>query len=135
MGKIKLLNPVLMQHPDCLDNWILTQDFWYDEHGERKKIPRGFVTDLASIPKIFWNLISPWELGDTGPLKHDWRYRNGIDGTQKDADDGLMEDMKADNVPKWKRDLAYAMLREFGRSSWNSRSAVIEELEEVNAAT
>lgn len=126
MTPIALNAPIVMQHPKNMRNWILCAPFRYPG-GE---VPRGFVTDFASIPRLFWNIISPMELGDVGPIKHDWTYRNGF-GTRKEADKVFLADMKADGVGWWKRTTAYNLVRAFGGGSWNSGKIVIEELDPV----
>jgi hypothetical protein len=39
------------------------------------QIPAGFVFDLASVPRVLWWLIAPFELSIVAPLIHDWLYR------------------------------------------------------------
>ena len=34
----------------------------------------GFRFDLASIPRVFWFLVSPFELSIAAPLLHDFLY-------------------------------------------------------------
>lgn len=129
---IKLDSPIVMQHPDNPENWILFQDYRYLDKGIQRCIPRGFVTDFASIPRLFWNIMSPTELGDVGPIKHDYVYRLGT-GTRAQADKQFLHDMKLDGISWWKRSTAYSMVRAFGWGSWNSGKVKIEELQEVTA--
>lgn len=124
---IVLNHPIVMQHPTNPDNWILVEPFRYVQDDVIDTIPAGFVTDFASIPRVFWNIISPVELGDIGPIKHDWKYRNGF-GTRKGADDQFWTDMKNDGIGWWKRKTAYCLVRACGGSSWNSGKIIIEEL-------
>jgi hypothetical protein len=38
-------------------------------------IPKGFITDFASIPKIFWSIQSPYDIKTIGPsILHDYLY-------------------------------------------------------------
>lgn len=127
---ISLNSPIVMQHPANVDNWILAAPWRYKDGEEEREIPQGFVFDFASIPRLFWNIISPTELGDKGPLEHDWEYRNGI-GTRKRADQRLLENMKKDGITWWKRQTAYSLVRLWGWRSWNSGKVVIEELQPV----
>jgi hypothetical protein len=39
-------------------------------------IPEGFETDLGSIPRLFWNLISPDSPWSSAYVVHDWLYRD-----------------------------------------------------------
>jgi hypothetical protein len=111
--------PVLVLHPDDPTKWVLCRDlfFWLGE--DLEYVLAGFVTDFASIPRIFWGIIAPNELGDQGPIKHDWRYRKGL-GTRLEADNDFLADMKADKIPAWRRYSAYLMVRICGAGSWNS---------------
>lgn len=124
---ISLNAPIVMQHPANVNNWILCAPYRYNDGAGEKEIPKGFVTDFASIPRLFWNLISPTQLGDVGPIKHDWTYRNGI-GTREAADKQFLRDMEADNIGWWRRKSAYRLVRIWGWRSWNSGNVVIEEL-------
>jgi len=39
------------------------------------RVPRGFVTDFGSVPKIFWNIFPPvGTFRDACFLRHDWLY-------------------------------------------------------------
>ena len=121
MNILKIDAPVVVQHPTNPDNWILAQDFHYGGH----VIPRGFVTDFASIPRLLQGLIKPTDLGDTGPVVHDWKYRKGI-GKRSAVDAEFLRNMKKDGIPWWKRQAAYAGVRIGGWASWNSGKVVIE---------
>lgn len=59
-------------------NWKVTAEFDYQTNdGETIKIPSGFITDFASIPRVLWAFLPP--TGDYGlsALAHDWLYRHG----------------------------------------------------------
>jgi len=77
---------------------------------------KGFVTDLASVPRAIWALISPWDIARAAII-HDllykrirqWRHEGGTDKkTIKDAkraaDNVFLMAMKdaEPSVPKWK---------------------------------
>ena len=48
--------------------------------GQTFTVPKGFVSDGASIPKMFWGLIAPCIDGRTirAAIIHDWLYSTGI---------------------------------------------------------
>lgn len=119
--------PLVMQDQDNPCNWILASPFYWWIGEELHSIPQGFVFDFASIPRLFWNIISPTELGDVGPLKHDWYYKNGI-GTRAAADKTFLQDMKEDKIPAWKRNAAYWAVRLFGGRNWKRGKVVIKEV-------
>jgi hypothetical protein len=55
----------------------LTFDFRFnygtDEYPAVVTVPAGFETDLASVPRILWSFIAPWE-ADEAAIIHDWLY-------------------------------------------------------------
>jgi hypothetical protein len=38
-------------------------------------IPRGFITDFASIPRMFWSILPPTGKYGKAAVVHDWLYR------------------------------------------------------------
>ena len=88
-------------------------------------IPEGFRFDLASIPRLLWAMIAPFELSIAAPLVHDFLYRYGgmlASGqllNRSEADTIFAELMEREGVPGWRRVLAYRAVRTFGRGSWS----------------
>lgn len=57
-------------------NWELVEDWKFDlPCGEKIVIPKGFVFDGASIPRILWAVLSPTGLLLIQGLIHDYGYR------------------------------------------------------------
>lgn len=98
---------------------------------------KGFVTDLASVPRICWMLIAPWDIARAAII-HDLlykrirQYRAKLDKdnlqydeisaykmAKKEADKVFLAAMKdADpSVPKWKIYSVYYSVVLFGRWS------------------
>lgn len=115
------------------DNWLLAEDCIYTTNDGFTIIAKsGFLTDLASIPRIFWALIASFELSITAPVFHDLIYRSAgevtpPDGevtpagkifTRQEADDIFLELMTRAKIPYWKRNVAYLAVRHFAESSW-----------------
>lgn len=104
-------------------------DFYCDSDiAGRVVIPKGFVTDGASIPRIFWNILS-----DTDPdieypsFVHDLLY--SVHGklpdrtlTRDQCDHVIREQMLALDCPKWKANAVYAALHLFGWHGWNQHT-------------
>jgi hypothetical protein len=42
------------------------------------KVPVGFVTDFASIPRAFWSILPPIDNYAKAAVIHDWLYWEGI---------------------------------------------------------
>ena len=97
---------------------------------------KGFKTDLASTPKILWNIIAPWDIARAAII-HDLLYlrirqhRRKLQETlggenyaiitkaKKAADNVFLMAMRDanPNVPSWKINAAYYAVVSFGRWS------------------
>ena len=101
--------------------WELEMEFAFKTpyHAEWITIPKGFLTDMASIPA----LMQWFEQPATGKHRkaavcHDYLYRNGI-GKRKHADDAFLYLMKMSGVSYVKRYALYSAVRAFGGFHWN----------------
>ena len=100
-------------------NWVLETAIEWDEF----TVPRGFVTDLASIPRFFWRVIPPFGLHSTPSIIHDYLYRRQPDGvSRKEADEVFLDAMQAYGVPKLRRDVMYRTVRMFGGRPWRKNA-------------
>ena len=88
-------------------------------------VPKGFVSDGASIPRFLWWLFTPFS-PDTidAAIPHDFVYRNQswwarMGYNKKDADIMMNLIMIERKVSGWKRRWIYAGLRTFGWIGWN----------------
>ncbi len=56
--------------------------FWTDKKtGIRIKVPSGFRTDLASVPRPMWSILPPFGKHSRAAIIHDYLYRtNGLAG-------------------------------------------------------
>ena len=84
----------------------------------RITVKKGFVTDLASTPKILWNILAPWDVARAAIIKNSEKPEV-VKNAKKAADDVFLMGMKdADpSIPKWKIYAAYYAVRIFGRWS------------------
>lgn len=125
--------------------WKVLQPLAYTTlAGDRIEIPAGFLTDLASIPRIFWNLLppdGPWAeaavvhdaLYFTEGGAHRWNGRRVI--TRKDSfgpaafawpysraeSDGILLQAMTDLGVPWLQRLAiYAGVRVGGWIGWGA---------------
>jgi hypothetical protein len=89
----------------------LLADFHYEIGGVTVVIPAGEETDLNSVPRICWAIVSPIDHPEVA-IPHDHLYRTGkVSRVVADAFymDGLMR--LEPPVPKWKRWLMYLGVR------------------------
>lgn len=109
--------------------WELMENFTFKRGVIHFVIRAGFKTDLASIPRILWRIIAPFELSITAPLVHDYLYRNsgritcaasGIRRklSRSDTDKLFGQIMEDENVSWWRRAAAYRAVRMFAGLAW-----------------
>lgn len=84
------------------------------------EVPRDFVMDFASIPRIFWSILPPTGIYGKAAVVHDWLYRKQI-YDRKTADLMFLQGMEVLEVPKWKRVVIYRSVRLFGWNAWRKR--------------
>lgn len=80
-------------------------------------IPAGFVTDGASVPRLFWNIIPPWGQYGRAAVVHDYLYR-WQRTTREDADDTLLEAMWVCRCRVWQQMAIWIAVRLFGDVAW-----------------
>lgn len=56
--------------------WEVEKDFKFHFQGKRHTIPKGFKTDLASVPRIFWSVFPPFGRYAEPAVIHDWACEN-----------------------------------------------------------
>ncbi len=104
--------------------------------GSRVTVKKGFVTDLASVPRMCWAVIAPWDVARAAII-HDLLYKRirqyrakneNLEGVNNEelrikynaakraADDVFLMAMldAQPSVPKWKIYSAYWSVRLFG---------------------
>lgn len=102
-------------------NWELVELFEYyidEPDGEKIEVPKGFITDFASIPKMFWSLVgSPWGKYGKAAVIHDYGYFKTL-YTRKKMDRIFYDGMKVLGVPYWKRKTMYFAVRWCAGGVW-----------------
>lgn len=105
--------------PGDPDNWLVSESFSYTTNsGEIVPVPKGMKTDLASTPRIVWNLYPPFGLYTGAAIVHDHLYTTGR-FVRSMCDAILLEAMEAEGVSWFSRHLIYRMVRLFGWVAWN----------------
>ncbi len=85
------------------------------------RVPAGFVTDLASVPRALWSIMPPHGRYAKAAIIHDYLYASPI-VSRKQADDIFLEAMEVLGVAKWRRLAMYYAVRLFGQSSYTRSS-------------
>jgi hypothetical protein len=86
-------------------------------------VPEGFVTDFASIPRIFWPFIDKLGPQAWPAVVHDYLYTTHPEGRPW-ADTVFFEALKANSAGLLTRATCFAMVRAFGRWSWDGTPQV-----------
>lgn len=87
-------------------------------------VPAGFVTDLASVPRILWPIFPPNGKYAKAAIVHDYLYSQGS-VSRLYADKVFAEAMKVLRVPSWKIKLMYYAVRLGGRRHYNDQGGKI----------
>jgi len=80
-------------------------------------VPKGFVTDLTSVPRLLWPVLPPHGFYGKAAVLHDYLYVNGLK-TKAIADNIFLEAMTVLNIPKYKRIIMYKGVHYFGRGNY-----------------
>jgi hypothetical protein len=81
------------------------------------RVPAGFVTDLASVPRVLWSILPPHGRYAKAAIVHDYLYVHAI-RNKAYADKVFLEAMEVLGVPTLKRKAMYLAVRLFGRGNY-----------------
>lgn len=99
--------------------WRVTIPFRYffnDPSGNKYvEVPLGYISNGASVPRVFWDLLPPWGSYGQAAVLHDYLcenlliMENGVPTTitRRAADDALKDACAALGVARWKRNLIF----------------------------
>ena len=107
----------LILTPSGFKTWELVQNFTQETSYGQITVPKGFRTDLASVPRILWCLIPPFGRYSQAAVIHDYLY-HFQEGTKKVADEIFYELMLRYGTYKWKAKIMYLAVRLFGGGAW-----------------
>lgn len=85
-------------------------------------VPVKFETDFASVPRIFWSIISPIDTHAKAAVIHDYLYFTG-QYNRKRADEIFKEALIVLNVEPWKVHVMYNAVRVGSWYAWNKHRA------------
>jgi len=116
-----LYAPLIVEHLDFY--WKLVEPFSAVVTLDKNEklvffVPDQFITDFASVPRIFWSLIPP----ATGrhakaAVLHDWLYYTAL--VDKDTADKIFYRLMLEiGVPKVKALTMYLAVKYFGFEAW-----------------
>lgn len=101
--------------------WELAADWHIVYNGDLYRLPMGFATDGASIPRILWRVCgTPLEVPRLyAALVHDWIYSGGDPEATRAEADALYRDMQIElGVSRFAAYVEWVAIRIFGRRHW-----------------
>ena len=96
----------------------LFSDYMYRTREYLIKVPKGFVTDYASIPKLLRGIVLLYGKHSGASVVHDWLYSSNCNlGLSREKSDKIfLEILKEEKVSFLLRILMYFAVRKFGKS-------------------
>lgn len=98
--------------------WKLEKNCLVKLDSEHLLIPKGYVTNFASVPRIFYLFIPPHGLTVNPSIVHDYLYEKDNNKTRKQCDDIWKQLMKEAGVKDWQIYSMYIFVRIFGSFNW-----------------
>jgi hypothetical protein len=107
--------------PDQRGTWLLLSMLVYFTMLGRRifSVPAGFITDLASTPRLPFVYLIAGGLGHAAAILHDWLYTSH-EVDRRTADDIFHEALLVCGVPAWKAWLMWSAVRVAGGSRWDA---------------
>jgi hypothetical protein len=107
------------------DEWVVDQPLIaLRSNGDKLIVPRGYITDLASIPRPLRAVFDINGLMRAPAVLHDWLYSSQR-YSRAECDAVFLEALEARGVPKAERYAIYSGVRAFGWSHWSTRKATL----------
>lgn len=131
--------------------WALQRPMSYyagPDRDEEIVVPAGFVTDLASIPRLVWSFYPPDGPWVKAAIVHDFLYDTQGDGrwnstvgvsraepySRAEADGILLEGMEERKVGRWERFVIWASVRIGGQPGWDRAGELRAERQKLGKA-
>jgi hypothetical protein len=80
-------------------------------------VPRGFITDFSSVPRLPLAYLLAGETAHEAAVVHDYLYESKM-VSKKMADDVFLEAMQDSGVSWWRRKLMWAAVAAFGGAAY-----------------
>lgn len=119
----KFTTPAVLEMLDDY-RWRLVEpfEFWLtDSPDDVIHVHAGYVTDLASVPRLLWSVFPPHGRYAKAAIIHDWMYDNAL-RTKSEADRIFLDAMEVLKVPCWRRWVIYCSVRIFGRGNYGKNN-------------
>jgi hypothetical protein len=105
--------------------WVVEKPLRYrhPKTNELHEVPRGFATDLASVPRLFWSAFPPCGNYTPAAVVHDYLYWEQPAGMTREAADKILLTAMEESDVKWTtRQAIYRAVRVGGQSAWDGNN-------------
>lgn len=82
---VEFLDELIVRDMGDGKHWELTEDFSWSDDCDVITVPTGYITDFASVPRLFWLFFPRYGKYTKAAVIHDYLYSEGI-GTKDRAD-------------------------------------------------
>ena len=114
---------IVTQYDPLRYHWLVLEEFIFHVGNYPSEnqihVPRGFITDGASIPRPFTGIFNRWDKHGKSAVIHDWLYATKSH-TRKEADDIFLEGMEVMSVNSMARHIIYGAVRLAGWKHYNN---------------
>lgn len=107
----------LILTPSGSKSWKLQQIFRQHTSFGTIEVPKGFVTNLASTPRLLWWILPPFGRYTKASVVHDYLYSSHI-FPRNTSDRIFHELMIRYRTFKWKAKVMYRAVRLLGKLAW-----------------
>jgi hypothetical protein len=97
---------------------------WQPNAGQKPQgveVPEGFVSDLASIPRVFWTALKPEGRYAYAAVVHDYLYWTQT-RPREEADEIFRIAMEDSKVDPGTVETVYQAVRRFGQAAWENNA-------------
>ena len=94
-------------------SWEVEEDYHAVVVGNTIRVPKGFITDLASVPRIMWVVFPPFGRYTEASVVHDFLYSSS-ELSRKKCDEVFFMLMLENNVSYFTAKILHASVRLFG---------------------
>lgn len=110
-------------------SWMLIERFKARlDDGTVIEVPKGFVTDFASVPWILTWFITPYEKGiRRAALIHDWLYATHLGKSRKEIDALFEKVMREDGMKRRRAKACFWAVTVCGKKHYMSGPARLRE--------
>jgi len=106
----------LILTPSGFKTYKLIESFTQIINKKRITVPKGYKTDLASVPRLLWVIIPPFGRYSQAAVIHDYLYANS-GYSKKECDLIFYKLMIKYGTYKWKAKLMYLAVSLFGKKN------------------